>query len=1402
LKCAAAQITRRDLPKARRRGQALLLAVLLMIFVALLGSTFVTVVALNMNQTARQEELSGARIAAQAGINFANTNLTYSPQGLNWRPEMLAPPPAPGDADYNTYYTAFEQAQGWARTIERETTDRDGDGAVSERDDWVKLAEARNSGLRTFVKFPDPRQPQSPIGTPTYLAEVHSLPVDPSHPGYEVGKEGMLQITVIGQSTQNPTVFDRRVAYKAGLVQSPLTSNARAVMNWDFFSNTVPIGFTSVGTTTSQLKLERRTGRFPSSPFYATLVDVKDPFTTTPSRMMRTVLVQSVDAVGNTLSLATPLATIPATGLRVEMTAALGAPGQLDYNNDGVSHFQNEAAAYRTSHSTTAGGIRVNGNLLLLGNAFASNLRSPQAPGTVAPGGIRVSSFLDVRSDPLNSAATPLLLDAVYREGNAARTLPPTRLQGSNQGAFPFGGNIAASEKAALVDDGAFRLTNRAAIPGEARQVTPQDPPSLNAKNGLDRYRQLTKFSAPANRSHPAAASLFGYGQGIYLNNPEDVETVGTGTAGGQRPMTQTEMRELWLNDTVPSPTTANRFYRLGRPGHPTNAASAAFSLEEQHLRGWIGPDEFRARGALIELKPDPLQPKVVITLETRADNIASDTTRSQGTLPGKAWRDENGNFWGSHPTKNPNGGVYQREFDWPANGVIFAEGNVRIRGGAFDGNGNTNTTLNQPRHLTVISMNNIYIEGSLNAGNKKVLLLARRNVVLNPTTAVLHRVDTQTRLREAISSNTSLLRVTDAGAFRPGEWVNIVNTRRQIVGITGNSDNDPTNDTVTVSPAFNTSTAAGTFVSSVTDPPSTFNGFSGTPFTNYATRVERFDHRLQRRLALAPGTNTVRFAFRHNAQRREALRLNVQNGTFPGRILTSAQLQNKPVDATDPFSSVLRSENKVLTIDYNQAVPAETGTEKFLTPLPNSAGAGRTYLNNPPAAQATPHPTPDFRQQLNNAHADPDWKYNASIQGGWEVLSGTNPTPNPRPPLFYFLAAWGNRNSFGLNHFNGTAPPLPIKTDVLGRDVDIPMATSVALQFQGAATTLWDDRFNTVPAGRGKVQQFGFNPLFGDSTNPEVAYEDVLTSDQSFYSNGPARPGATPVSASNNPEYDNVNFTLDSRVVEMSTATPPDALASLAIMLHNPIVPGPSPVRTLEDFFNATGGSGTAAIPFYRLSRLKLENEAQFNSSTGRFEKLTPGNTLDVRAYVYAQEGSWVVIPGSLFDDKIRMAPGINGTYLDSDGNAVPNVGEYVNADANPLFSHGDFADLDRDGVFSPAEQIATHRFRRYNYQIRFVGAITENHSLPVLGEGNVKGAVQDWMDKWATIQMDADQFDNTSGNFRHNVVSDVMSPSRSDIGNITYEFDAAVINPFDPAHVQDAATFALPATADLIYQ
>ena len=143
---------------ARRTGQALLLAVLVLLFAALLGTAFIAVVAINIGQTSRQEERDKAKQAAQAGLDFANRQLTFSETALNWRPEsevqdgVFYRPPTSSDV---TYWTPFDQAQGWASNTNTDP------------------ATGQPSG--NYVKFPDPRSVNQNLSAPNYMVKVEKV---------------------------------------------------------------------------------------------------------------------------------------------------------------------------------------------------------------------------------------------------------------------------------------------------------------------------------------------------------------------------------------------------------------------------------------------------------------------------------------------------------------------------------------------------------------------------------------------------------------------------------------------------------------------------------------------------------------------------------------------------------------------------------------------------------------------------------------------------------------------------------------------------------------------------------------------------------------------------------------------------------------------------------------------------------------------------------------------------------------------------------------------------------------------------------------------------------------------------------------------------------------------------
>lgn len=201
------------------------------------------------------------------------------------------------------------------------------------------------------------------------------------------------------------------------------------------------------------------------------------------------------------------------------------------------------------------------------------------------------------------------------------------------------------------------------------------------------RYRQLTKNTGDLiteGQDKGRRLGDFGWGDGIYINNSGDVQKQSVTLYGGRN------LRSDWI-----------------MPGNLTSES-------------WFGP-YYIPKGVIIELTPSG------ITVQ-RTDF----STQNASTI----WRDKDGKLrpeWGSTCT-----------FDYPKNGVLFAEGNIRIKG-----------MLPEDTQLTVVSNENIYIDGNIlkNRPNdtdilngvdtedkviadksSAISLLARKNVVVNTT--------------------------------------------------------------------------------------------------------------------------------------------------------------------------------------------------------------------------------------------------------------------------------------------------------------------------------------------------------------------------------------------------------------------------------------------------------------------------------------------------------------------------------------------------------------------------------------------------------------------------------------------------------------------------------------------
>jgi hypothetical protein len=323
--------------------------------------------------------------------------------------------------------------------------------------------------------------------------------------------------------------------------------------------------------------------------------------------------------------------------------------------------------------------------------------------------------------------------------------------------------------------------------------------------------------------------------------------------------------------------------------------------------------------------------------------------------------------------------------------------------------------------------------------------------------------------------------------------------------------------------------------------------------------------------------------------------------------------------------------------------------------------------------------------------------------------------------------------------------------------------------------TILQSDRYNTTLSAFEKVQQFGFNPLFfGPTAASSIEnWEDVLTADQSFYQNG--------TGAETSATYDNTDYKLDSRVMTTGFS---NGWNTLGLELN----------QDAEKYFDGTPPppppSPNPHIPYYRLSRLKLENPGQLNPQY-EFQNLDAGYTLDIRAYVYAQEGSWNILPGGYFDEHVKTDS--SGAFVDLPDSA----GNY-----NGTRDLGESADLNGDGRVSRAEQVAVYRYLRYNYQVNFTGAIMEQKTAFISdpdGAGPLTDQVSDWTNKWATIKIT--DLDFSGPTKADNFIPGNVNSVNGNFATVRYQFDPDAAT--NPSSIFDADIgWHPPISPELIYQ
>ncbi len=1159
--------------RARRRGQALLIAVLLMVFAAVLGATFVTVVALNLNQTARSGSVNTARIAAIAGSNYVNDQLTNSPLGERWRPYDASSPassgnfPLAGDpatADSTYYFTDFERAQGWDQADPQ--PEIPGDNYTRPR----------------FVKFPDPRSTAiTGNNTPIYLTKIEPvvapLATDPDHE-----RDGQLKVTVIGRASDNDAAYSPLVFYKPTSRNGNMTSFARYDSNWNFGTNSLLTTKVSGAVTASTVvTLASTRGLIPGRTFLIGTADL-------PAAMQARI----VKRVGP--DSASPF---PLLAKQVEFDQPVTAA-----NNDPVR-----------AASPYVGGLP---------DIDAQGTETGMRQATATP-----SEYQDVLSAPKPSSGGIMINNGLFFEGKSQFTLNTT---GARPDRVLVTGPISIKNNTTVanVTDGTttedIKTTStlkdfvryqqsEGTDPTDRTQVVhPLTPARLDSTNS--RWLQMTKLADINN------GSLYGYGPGVYIDNKEDFESVtetnpnttNDAVVTTFRKMTISETQRLLtrkslsatpnsttnftINHTLPSgvlkvetfdrvpgntdlkpdtvtltgygnaaalavpiantvnPNTFNRlsFTRLGvdtynfpiRDSYPNQPFDFIGSLEQRGVRGWVSPFEFLPRGALIELRGG----SIVITRDDLSDaaekivdpvdtaNMTGYVTNPKYNRPdeNKAWKNTDGS-----PLPNPGARTYRMRIDiatgqrflgapgnevlintvgnQPFNGVIYADGNVRVRG-------------HLDKDVTVVSMGNIYIEGGINQNGGHVALLAKRNVVLNPTEFAARPVGLQVRnlvpgakiqnvpVGTPISSPASSIDVPvdEVSGFRVGDRVRIGTPEL----------------TLMITKISATSGVAGAGTISLANPADSVTGTSPTLNAADASTVSIVDD-----ATLFPGATKMSYGVGSSNFSRDLLRDGATNSAAPYQlaIVHAGQLR--------PGIQMVRQTAVGDTVDIKKEVTID-GIIKTLDGEKQIAAAGS--------------PTYDLTTAPTN-----------TLQGLQNVFTSlTAPTP-PDPDPNWDLTVFGGVRPATSAHRLASVSAINL---VAGIPRNFLLTTSVGGFWQGSAAPNF-------------VIGSGFLPTDD---------EELRTVQESFY--GIYNPLAVgPVNPFTQAEFQGMNY-------QLPTAPDPTDTNSNTIALRRVV----APTETLANDL---------------VAGIKYDRDTFANVVA------SPVN-VNVQATIYAQDGSWFIIP------------------------------------------------------------------------------------------------------------------------------------------------------------------------------
>ena len=221
----------------RSRGQALILAIIIMILLAVLATAMIAVVSRGLDEGERDEAKVRAKLLAEAGLRYADEMLSSTAQGADWRP-ALPDYLTPGDpnfdqASYDLVWDSYELLRGWDPQHVLNQMPTNPVYFVKYR--WASDPEAIGTSIETVPQddptqdFVDPAMPIRPVENVEetaphdhFLLRVEWAP-GAALPGGAIDPlSKFLKITAVGRPGGGPTAFYESVAYKPVGIQDYL----------------------------------------------------------------------------------------------------------------------------------------------------------------------------------------------------------------------------------------------------------------------------------------------------------------------------------------------------------------------------------------------------------------------------------------------------------------------------------------------------------------------------------------------------------------------------------------------------------------------------------------------------------------------------------------------------------------------------------------------------------------------------------------------------------------------------------------------------------------------------------------------------------------------------------------------------------------------------------------------------------------------------------------------------------------------------------------------------------------------------------------------------------------------------------------------------------------------------